>query len=190
MPYGLRIPVVGELDLRRVVAGRGEEDEREAPALVLDAAQLAQSQQVAVEVQRLLEVGHAHHRVQVLHAFHASTADRLRRSRARGRRRAPPAITQSTSMRVHWSAAKASAAMIDRPQSGVAEPPGKQHGPAEGDGEACNHADDGGGEAGERRGQARGSRRLCSTYGAPTRIRTNGGQERRPRTSAAPRRSP
>ncbi len=53
MPYGLGIPVVGEFDLRRVVAGRGEEDEREAAALVVDAAQLAQPQQVAIEVQRL-----------------------------------------------------------------------------------------------------------------------------------------
>ena len=70
----LRVPVVRELDLRLVVARRRQEHEGEAAFLVLDPPQLAQAEQVAIEVQRLFQVPDTHHRVQVLHAGHASTA--------------------------------------------------------------------------------------------------------------------
>ena len=43
----LRVPVVRQLDLRVFVAGRGEEDEREPPFLVLDAPHFLQAEQAA-----------------------------------------------------------------------------------------------------------------------------------------------
>jgi len=68
----LGVPVVGELDLRLLVARGGQEHEREAPLLVVVAPDLAQAEGVAVEAQGLVEVGHADHRVQVLHVGHPS----------------------------------------------------------------------------------------------------------------------
>src|SRR5690606_31854400 len=63
----LGIPVVGQLDLRGLVTGRREEDQRVAPGLVLVASELLEPELVAVEVERFLEVRDSHHRVQVLH---------------------------------------------------------------------------------------------------------------------------
>ncbi len=63
----LRVPVVGELDLGVVVAGRREEDQRESACFHVLAAELAEAELVAVEVQGFVEVGHADHRVQVFH---------------------------------------------------------------------------------------------------------------------------
>ena len=63
----LGVPVVGQFDLRRVVAGRGQEHQREAALRIVVTAHFAQAERVAVEAQRLVEVGHADHRVQVFH---------------------------------------------------------------------------------------------------------------------------
>src|SRR4051812_20049905 len=69
---GLRIPVEGELDERCLglagplgVAGRGEEHERIAALLVVDAANFLQAELVAVEVERLIKVRHPNHRMQI-----------------------------------------------------------------------------------------------------------------------------
>ena len=72
----LRIPVVGELDLGFVVARGREEYQRETPTFVDVAAELLQAELVAVEVERLLEVGHSDHGVQVLHCLLRRGLDR------------------------------------------------------------------------------------------------------------------
>src|SRR5262245_13564327 len=85
----LRVPVVGELDLRVVVAGRCQEYQREPPFFVVDAPDLAQSEQIAVEMQRPLEVADAHHRVEIFHAGHASTAAASNEGKHEAERGAP-----------------------------------------------------------------------------------------------------
>ncbi len=67
-PVGFRIPVPGELDLRVVVAGRSEENQRVTPRFVLVPTQFSKAQGVAIERERLREIGDTHHGVQVLHA--------------------------------------------------------------------------------------------------------------------------
>ena len=69
----LRVPIVGELDQRRLIlfrpldiAGGGEEDERVAALLVVHAPRLDEAQELEKRDRRL-EVGHADHRVQVFH---------------------------------------------------------------------------------------------------------------------------
>ena len=49
----LRVPVIGELDRRILLAGRREEDQRVASLLVLVAPDLLQAEEVAVEAERL-----------------------------------------------------------------------------------------------------------------------------------------
>ena len=61
----LWIPVVGQLDLRVVVAWCGEKHEREPAFLALGASELAQSERIAIELQRFIEMGHADHCVEV-----------------------------------------------------------------------------------------------------------------------------
>jgi hypothetical protein len=70
----LRIPIVGQFEQRRLVrdAGifvirRGQEDQREAALLALRAAHLFHAELVAIEVERLVDVGHADHRVKIAH---------------------------------------------------------------------------------------------------------------------------
>ena len=63
----LGIPIVRELDRAVFLARRRDEHEREAPGLVIDAANLLQAELVAVEVERLLEVADAHHCMQIPH---------------------------------------------------------------------------------------------------------------------------
>jgi hypothetical protein len=68
------VPVVGQLQQRGLgvagfldVVGGRQEDQGEAPLLVLDPADLHEPELVAEEIQRLLEVGHSHHRMKVFH---------------------------------------------------------------------------------------------------------------------------
>src|SRR6185437_2567711 len=64
---GLGVPVEGELDLCRLVTGRGEEDERVTALRVFVALELHEAERIAIEAQRSVEVGHPDHGVQVLH---------------------------------------------------------------------------------------------------------------------------
>ena len=70
----LRIPVVGDLDHGCLalaghldVVGRGKEDQGEAPLLAVVTTDLHEPELVAVEVERLVEIAGADHRVQVSH---------------------------------------------------------------------------------------------------------------------------
>src|SRR4029453_19405028 len=58
--------IVGELDLRILVARRGEEDQGEPPLLAVHPAQLLKAEQIE-ETDRLLGIGNADHRVQIFH---------------------------------------------------------------------------------------------------------------------------
>ena len=62
----LLIPIMGELNLGVLVAGRGEEDQGEAALLIVHSAQLAKAEQLE-EAKRLLWVGDPDHRVQISH---------------------------------------------------------------------------------------------------------------------------
>ena len=68
----LGVPVIGQLDLRALVARRGEEDQRVATLLVLDAANLLEAELVAVEVERFVDIRDADHGVKVFHRRQAS----------------------------------------------------------------------------------------------------------------------
>src|SRR5271155_4773820 len=63
----LGIPVVSELDLGALIARGGQEDQRIASLRIIAARQFDQAERVSVEAQRLLDVGHADHRMQILH---------------------------------------------------------------------------------------------------------------------------
>ncbi len=76
----LAVPVVGELDRRRLAAqallavadearirGPGEEHQRVAVLLVLAPAHLLQAELVAVEVERGVEIAHAQHGMKISH---------------------------------------------------------------------------------------------------------------------------
>src|SRR5256885_5061698 len=63
----LRVPVVGELHLGRLVAGRRQEHQRVASGWVVLARQLLEPERVAVEPEGCVDIGDAHHGVQVLH---------------------------------------------------------------------------------------------------------------------------
>src|SRR6185312_6252311 len=64
----LGIPVVGELDRPRFILARGgEEDQRVAATLIVGAANLLEAEALAIEAQARLDIGHAHHGVQVFH---------------------------------------------------------------------------------------------------------------------------
>jgi hypothetical protein len=73
------VPVIGELHLRRrpalarghqgLVLGRSEKDQREAAFLLGDASGLLQAELVAIEVERLVEIAHAQHGVEITHRF-------------------------------------------------------------------------------------------------------------------------
>ena len=62
------IPVVGQLDLRRVaLAALAEEHQREPALLVVSATDLGQPEALAEEVDRRSQVADPDHRVQVAH---------------------------------------------------------------------------------------------------------------------------
>ncbi len=70
---GLRVPVVGEFDKRRLVAprlvsvaGRGEKDQRVAAFFIFQPPGLDKAEQLEKRNRRL-EIGHADHRMQVFH---------------------------------------------------------------------------------------------------------------------------
>ena len=72
---GLRIPVVSEFDRRLparlrllYIIGRGEEDERVARLLVVDAACLGETHELKKRDRRF-EIRHADHRVQIFHGL-------------------------------------------------------------------------------------------------------------------------
>jgi hypothetical protein len=63
-----RVPIIGELKLRAVlVAGGGEEEQREAPLLTLHAPHSLEAELVAKEVERPVDIRNAHHGMQILH---------------------------------------------------------------------------------------------------------------------------
>ena len=66
---GLRIPVVSEFELTLLLALRGYEDESESACLEVLAAYLLQPQFVAIKVQRLVQIGNSHHRMQIPHGL-------------------------------------------------------------------------------------------------------------------------
>src|SRR5690348_15351544 len=63
----VRTPVVRELDFRVRAPGRRQEHQCEAALRHLPAPGFAQTESVAVEPQRRIQVAHAHHAVQVFH---------------------------------------------------------------------------------------------------------------------------
>ena len=65
--YCFGLPVVRELDLRGAVAGRREENQRELALWVVVALDDFEAERVAVELQRGVDVGHAHHGVEIFH---------------------------------------------------------------------------------------------------------------------------
>ena len=71
---GLGIPVVGQFDGWRTalpgnsnVLGGGQEHQRETAGGIVEPGNLLEAQLGAVEVERLIEVAHAHHGVQKFH---------------------------------------------------------------------------------------------------------------------------
>jgi hypothetical protein len=72
--HRVRIPVERELHLGVLVTGRGEVDQRVAARFAARPAHLHQTELAAVEVERRVEVGDAHHRVQVFHGFSSMEA--------------------------------------------------------------------------------------------------------------------
>src|SRR5690606_36614375 len=95
-----RVPVVGQLDQRRLagdagflVLRRGEEDERIAPLAALVAANLLQPELVAVEIEGFVQIFDADHRVEITHRIHvpvSSTGDDMARPRRLGNLRKSP----------------------------------------------------------------------------------------------------
>src|SRR5690606_38960571 len=63
----LGIPVVRELDLRLLIARRGEKYEREPPFLILRPPHFPQAERIAEELQRSVEIADANHGVEVFH---------------------------------------------------------------------------------------------------------------------------
>ena len=81
----LGIPVPGQLHSWRLIVTRpldvirsAKEHQREASALIVDPANLLQTQQVAVEPLRRVEIVHAHHGVQILHQASSSSSSAAR----------------------------------------------------------------------------------------------------------------
>ena len=60
------VPIVGELDLRLLVARRGEEDQGEAALLIVHPPHLLEAEQ-REKAQRFLGIGDADHGVQIFH---------------------------------------------------------------------------------------------------------------------------
>ena len=79
-----RVPIIGQLDHRNVGLGRihalrhaahavhifrrGQEDQREPSGFTVHAADFLQAEAVAEEFERCVDVGDAHHSVQILNA--------------------------------------------------------------------------------------------------------------------------
>src|ERR1700722_7428702 len=63
----LGIPVVGELDLGELIARSGQEHQRISSLRIVAARELVKAERVSIEAQRLLDVGHADHCMQILH---------------------------------------------------------------------------------------------------------------------------
>lgn len=61
------VPVMSQFDLRRLVARRRQKDQREAALFAVVAFELLEPQLVAIKVQRRVNVGNTHHRMQVFH---------------------------------------------------------------------------------------------------------------------------
>jgi len=61
------VPVVGQLDLRGFVAGRGQKDQRVAAGLDRVAAQFDQPQLVAIEIEAGIEIADPHHGMEIFH---------------------------------------------------------------------------------------------------------------------------
>jgi hypothetical protein len=65
----LGVPVVRQFDLGLFVARRREENQRKPAFFVVISSELDESQLVAVKVQRLVDVGHTNHRMEVFHCL-------------------------------------------------------------------------------------------------------------------------
>ena len=63
----LRVPVVSQLDLRVVIAGRGQKYQGETPLFALAALQFLEAQLAALKIQRRFEIGDSYHGVQIFH---------------------------------------------------------------------------------------------------------------------------
>ena len=63
----LGIPIMGKLDLSFYVTGGGQEYQRKSPLVVLVTIDLLETQLVAIEVQRLVEIAYPDHGVQIFH---------------------------------------------------------------------------------------------------------------------------
>ena len=64
-----RIPIVRQFDLRFVVPGRGQEDQGKTALLAVIAPEFGEAQLVAVEVEGLVDVGDAHHCMEIFHCL-------------------------------------------------------------------------------------------------------------------------
>src|SRR6185437_12463647 len=73
------VPIVGEFDQRRaaslrllqqaLILGRAQEHQREFRLVIVDAADLLQSQRILIEFQRGIEIANAQHGVEITHGF-------------------------------------------------------------------------------------------------------------------------
>jgi hypothetical protein len=75
----LLVPIVGELDLGFLVARRGQEDQGEAPLLIVHAADFPKAEQIE-EADRFVGIGHADHGVEIFHGRRLSSAKAYRRA--------------------------------------------------------------------------------------------------------------
>jgi hypothetical protein len=64
---GLGVPIVGEFDLSLLVTRRCKEYEGKSAFLAILALQFDQSERIAIKPQRLLDIHHSDHSVQVFH---------------------------------------------------------------------------------------------------------------------------
>jgi len=65
----LGIVVIGQFDLRRVIARGCQENEGETATWIVYPSEFGQAKLVAVEIDRRFQVRHANHRVEVLHGL-------------------------------------------------------------------------------------------------------------------------
>ena len=62
---GFDVPVVGQLDLRDVVSRRCEKDQGKAAGFDIVAVELFETELLAIEFERSIEIRYTHHRVQI-----------------------------------------------------------------------------------------------------------------------------
>src|SRR3990170_544799 len=73
-----RVPIISQLDLGILITLRRQVDERKSALRALHAAHFFQPELVAIEVERLIEIGNTHHGVQIFHRLASPYARTVR----------------------------------------------------------------------------------------------------------------